>query len=142
MSFQDQIVRTTQSWVGTPYRHQASAKQVGADCLGLVRGVWREVLGPEPKKTPPYGRRFRNRSEADLLVAVAQKHFLPARAEPEIGHLLLFRMRPDLPVRHCALLVSMDRFIHALERRGVVETEFDALWRRRLHSFYQFPEGA
>jgi hypothetical protein len=32
------------SWLGTPYRHQASVKAQGADCLGLVRGVWREVV--------------------------------------------------------------------------------------------------
>jgi NlpC/P60 family putative phage cell wall peptidase len=27
-------------WIGTPYRHQASKRGVGADCLGLVIGVW------------------------------------------------------------------------------------------------------
>ena len=35
------------AWLGTPYRHQASVKGVGADCLGLVRGLWREVAGAE-----------------------------------------------------------------------------------------------
>ena len=33
------------SWIGTPYRHQASRKGVGCDCLGLVLGVWRELYG-------------------------------------------------------------------------------------------------
>ena len=37
------------SWIGTPYRHQASLKGVGCDCLGLVRGVWRAVIGAEPE---------------------------------------------------------------------------------------------
>jgi len=32
------IVVETRDWIGTPYRHQASLKGVGCDCLGLVRG--------------------------------------------------------------------------------------------------------
>jgi hypothetical protein len=47
-------VREARTWIGTPYRHQASVKGVGADCLGLVRGIWREVIGPEPAVVPPY----------------------------------------------------------------------------------------
>ena len=41
------------SWIGTPYRYGASAKGVGCDCLGLVRGVWRALYGKEPEKVPP-----------------------------------------------------------------------------------------
>ena len=43
------IVRAARGWLGTPYHDQASVKGVGCDCLGLIRGVWREVVGPEPK---------------------------------------------------------------------------------------------
>ncbi|MGA8997361.1 MAG: peptidase P60, partial [Pseudolabrys sp.] len=39
------IVAETRRWIGTPYRHQASLIGVGCDCLGLVRGVWRAVVG-------------------------------------------------------------------------------------------------
>jgi NlpC/P60 family putative phage cell wall peptidase len=34
-----------ESWIGTPYRHQASRRQVGCDCLGLMLGIWRELYG-------------------------------------------------------------------------------------------------
>ena len=37
------IVAAARRWVGTPYVHQASLIHVGCDCLGLVRGVWRDV---------------------------------------------------------------------------------------------------
>jgi NlpC/P60 family putative phage cell wall peptidase len=47
------IVAETRSWIGTPYRHQASLKGVGCDCLGLVRGVWRAVIGVEPETSAP-----------------------------------------------------------------------------------------
>lgn len=50
----DEIVAAARGWIGTPYQHQASLKGVGADCLGLVRGVWRGIVGPEPEETPAY----------------------------------------------------------------------------------------
>ena len=37
------VIAEARSWIGTPYRHQASLKGVGCDCLGLVRGVWRAL---------------------------------------------------------------------------------------------------
>ena len=48
------IVAEATSWLGTPYRHQASLKGVGCDCLGLLRGVWRAFYGNEPETLPAY----------------------------------------------------------------------------------------
>ena len=48
----DAIIAAARGWIGTPYRHQASCNQVGADCLGLIRGVWRELYGAEPAPVP------------------------------------------------------------------------------------------
>ncbi len=48
------IVAEARRWIGTPYRHQASCIGAGADCLGLVRGVWRALLGAEPLALPGY----------------------------------------------------------------------------------------
>jgi len=50
----EDIVEAARAWLGTPYHHQASLRGVGCDCLGLVRGVWRDVLGEEPEALPPY----------------------------------------------------------------------------------------
>ena len=50
----DDVVRAARLFLGTPYRHQASVPGAGCDCLGLVRGVWREVYGEEPELPPPY----------------------------------------------------------------------------------------
>ena len=47
-------VEIARGWLGTPYLHQASVRGAGADCLGLVRGVWRELCGVEPVAVPPY----------------------------------------------------------------------------------------
>jgi len=49
------VVAEARRWIGTPYRHQATVRGAGADCLGLVRGVWRALRGVEPVAVPPYG---------------------------------------------------------------------------------------
>ena len=50
----DRVISAARAWLGTPYHDQASLKGVGCDCLGLARGVWREVIGPKPLPIPPY----------------------------------------------------------------------------------------
>ena len=48
------IISEARRWIGTPYCHQASVQGAGADCLGLLRGVWRVIYGAEPETPPPY----------------------------------------------------------------------------------------
>ena len=66
------ILTEARSWIGTPYRHQASLKVVGCDCLGLLRGVWRGVMGQEPELPPPYSADWAE-AGADTLVAAARR---------------------------------------------------------------------
>ena len=65
------IVAAARGWIGTPYRHQASLKGVGCDCLGLVRGVWREVVGPEPEPLRPYAQEWPLASPDERLLDLA-----------------------------------------------------------------------
>lgn len=37
------IVTAARTWLGTPFHHQARLRGVGADCVGLVIGVAREL---------------------------------------------------------------------------------------------------
>jgi cell wall-associated NlpC family hydrolase len=46
------VVAAAHRWLGTPYHDQASVRGVGCDCLGLARGAWREVVGPESMPIP------------------------------------------------------------------------------------------
>ncbi|MCK4713545.1 MAG: peptidase, partial [Marinosulfonomonas sp.] len=50
----ERVAELARGWIGTPYRHQASVKGAGADCLGLLRGIWCEVYGAEPEAVPAY----------------------------------------------------------------------------------------
>lgn len=131
------IVREARRWIGTPYRHQASVLGAGCDCLGLVRGVWRAVLGPEPEAPPPYGPDW-SEAGAELMHAAVSRWLAPApTASP--GDVCLFRMRPDAPMKHAAILTEPGRIVHAYWGRAVVESRMTAFWRARLAAVFSFP---
>lgn len=141
-----EAVDIARRWVGTPYVHQASVRGAGADCLGLVRGVWRELLGVEPAAVPPYTPDWDEVRHGEALWAAAQAHLLVrpgAVAEP--GDVLLFRMREGSVAKHLGILSAgdrMPRFIHAYSGHGVVENSLSAPWRRRLVAAFGFPGRA
>ena len=124
-------------WIGTPYRHQASVCGAGADCLGLIRGVWRALNGAEPEALPPYPARW-DAGGDDLLMQAAERWLIPVD-EAEPGDVLLFRLKPGLPARHCGILASSDTLIHAYWGRAVSETTLTPWWRRRIAGQFQFP---
>jgi len=63
----DKVVASARTWIGTPYQHQMSCKGAGSDCLGLVRGVWRDVVGAEPVPIPAYTYDWSEVSKAEVL---------------------------------------------------------------------------
>lgn len=136
----DQIVAEARSWIGTPYRHQASLKGVGCDCLGLVRGIWRALYGAEPEATPAYSPDWAEVSGDERLAAAARRHLIEvATHDAQPGDVLLFRWRPLLPAKHAAILVTPDRMIHAYDGAAVAEVHFAPFWRRRIAFAFRFP---
>ena len=133
------IVAVAQSWIGTPYHHQASLRGVGCDCLGLLRGVWREVIGPEPARVPPYRPDWALGGE-DTLLAAAELHLEPIAADlAEVGDVLLFRWRGHLPAKHCAILTSEATMVHAHDGASVAEVALTPWWRRHHAGAFRFP---
>jgi NlpC/P60 family putative phage cell wall peptidase len=136
----DQVTAAARGWLGTPYHDQASVRGVGCDCLGLVRGVWRELHGPEPMPIPPYSRDWGETGTREPLAEAARALMVEiAVTDIAPGALILFRMRMGAVAKHCGILVAPDRFIHAYERTGVVEVPLDAAWRRRVAFAFLFP---
>ena len=136
----ERVIAAARGWLGTPYHDQASVRGVGCDCLGLVRGVWRELHGPEPMPIPPYSRDWGETGARERLAEAAREVMieLPFTA-PVPGALLLFRMRAGAVAKHCGIVTAPDRFIHAYDRSGVVEVPLDAAWRRRAAFVFLFP---
>ena len=71
---EDKIIRVARSWIGTPYRHQASVIGQGCDCLGLLRGVWRDVVGAEPEGVPSYTPDWSEMGREERLWAAAVRN--------------------------------------------------------------------
>ena len=137
----EQIVAVTRSWIGTPYRHQASRKGVGADCLGLIRGVWREIYGAEPAPYPPYTPDWAEATGEETLLNAARTHLSEiAIGKVCPGDVLLFRMGLGHPAKHCAIVSADQRIIHAYWGRAVCETRLVPWWARRIAAAFRFPE--
>jgi len=139
-------------WLGTPYRHQASLRGVGCDCLGLLRGVWRALYGPEPEAPPPYAATWAESAAlgTDPLAEAAARHLIPVIAPvhgplaayaPAPGDVLLFGVRRHLPARHCAIATGDGGMIHAHEGAAVTEVALTPWWRRHLAGAYRFPDA-
>ncbi|MEM8786771.1 MAG: NlpC/P60 family protein [Pseudomonadota bacterium] len=134
------IVAAAAGWIGTPYRHQASLKGVGTDCLGLLRGIWREVYGAEPEAPPPYTPDWSEPEGAERLLAAAARHLLPVDA-PCPGDVLVFRMRARSVAKHLGVLsaAAPATFIHAYSGKGVVASPLSAAWAARIAATFRFP---
>lgn len=134
------IVACARDWLGTPYRHQASAKGAGCDCLGLLRGVWRELIGPEPEAAPAYRPEWAERGGEETLREAARRNLVEiAPGAAREGDVLLFRIAPGSPAKHCAILTAPERVIHAYWGRHVVETWMTEWWTRRIAYAFAFP---
>lgn len=143
---EDRIISEARDWLGTPYRHQASCKGGGTDCLGLIRGVWRAMIGHEPEQPPAYSLDWDEPVGREALMAAADR-WLVRRTSSEIcrGDVLLFRMREGAVAKHLGLVSALGpaaKFIHAYSGHGVVESSLSAPWLRRVAVVYHFPEGA
>lgn len=141
------VVRSARRWIGTPYHDQASVRGVGGDCLGLLRGIWRDVVGPEPMPVPPYSRDWGEAGPVEVLAEAARAAMAELDvAEARTGDVVLFRMRVGAIAKHCGILSGTHRsgrsrrFIHAYERTGVIEEHLTPAWQRRIAFAFRFPE--
>lgn len=137
----DDVVVAARRWLGTPYQHQASLSGIGCDCLGLLRGVWREVQGPEPEAPEPYSPAWAELADGDPLLDAATRHLVP-RAAQEIlpGTVLVFRWRTSVAAKHCGIATAHNRFIHAHDGASVAEVAIVPGWRRRIVGVFDFPD--
>ncbi len=156
------IAAAARAWIGTPYVHQASAKGQGTDCLGLLRGLYAELYGAEPEAPPPYTPDWNEaHASEEPLLSAARRHLkegphpsrfarrpLPAgevegagAGEGLIlpGQILIFRILPAGPAKHCGVAVSDDYFVHAYAGRAVIESWLSRWWTERLAGVFEFP---
>lgn len=137
------VVKAARAWIGTPYRHQAARRGAGTDCLGLVRGIWRDLYGQEPEAVPAYSMDWSEPSGDEKLWHAARRHLreIPMD-EPKPGDVILFRMRAGSVAKHLGIVTEnapAGAFVHAYFGHGVVESPLSTPWRRRIVARFEFP---
>lgn len=139
------VVAIARRWIGTPYRHQASVEGAGCDCLGLVRGVWRELKGAEPAgAVPVYSMDWGEPQREESLWAAARTYLVQKPLdEVAAGDVLLFRMRARAVAKHLGIQAATGAscsFVHAYSGHDVTESPLSLPWRRRIVARFAFPE--
>jgi len=148
------VLAAARGFIGTPYRHQGSRKGIGCDCLGLIRGIWRELYGEEPEDPGPYTPDWAERSVGEPLIEAARRHLRPIAVGNALpGDVVLFRWRTGMTAKHCGVLDTGDagdgsegsrgggmRFIHAYEGSAVLSSPMPSAWVRRIAAAFRFPE--
>ncbi len=138
----DRVLAIAGEWLGTPYRHGASRLQVGCDCLGLIRGIWRELYGTEPEDAGTYSRDWAELSRDEPLINAARRHMhLKPLSDIEAGDLLIFRWRDGVAAKHLGIMAENNRFIHAYEGHSVTLSALVPQWRQRIAGVFAFPES-
>lgn len=128
------IVDRARAWIGTPYVDRQSVRGVGCDCLGLIRGLWRETHGAETFPLPPYSADWGEIARVETLIAAADRHL--RRCRPEPGAVAIFRMRRGAIAKHCGVWTGAT-LIHAREGLGVIEEAWTEAWARRCVGFWR-----
>jgi NlpC/P60 family putative phage cell wall peptidase len=142
------VVEEALTWIGTPYRHQASVKGTGCDCIGLVRGVWRHLSG-EDVQLPAYTPDWAEVGGREVLLEGLAERFVAVNVtEARSGDLLIFRMRPRCPAKHVAILTegTVDdpraKIVHAYWGHAVVQSWLQPVWRRHVVAVFRFGDGS
>lgn len=143
MNSSEDVVAEARRWIGTPYLHQGSLIQCGADCLGLFRGIWRSIFEREPAEIPPYTRDWSEINSVEVLLQSADRILNRKSIESmDPGDVIIFRMRSGRVAKHLGIstiLSGHQAFVHSYTGHGVVETSLSKPWQQRIAGRFEFP---
>lgn len=135
------VVAVAREWIGTPYHHQASLKGIGTDCLGLVRGVWRELYGRDAEAPRPYTPDWAETGGRETMIEAALRHLVPVPVrEADTGDVVIFRLKHSTIAKHAGIMTGTASFVHAIEGAPVAEVTLTPWWQRRIAAAFRFPE--
>ena len=129
------VAAVARAWVGTPYATHQSARGAGCDCVGLVRGVLRDLTGddvPVAGWNPDW-----HIGRDDTLLAAIRAHADPVpvtAARP--GHVVTWRWAGK--TRHVGILAPGGQYFHAPSGGRVrcdtfAGREIASAWALRAH---------
>ena len=143
-----ELVAEARMWVGTTFVHQHSAKGIGCDCMGLIRGIFLALGLAELDRlhlVPPEQIAYGPVPDGVTLRRGCESFLRPISLEDaRPGDMMLFRFGRD--PQHTALLGDYVHgglsLIHALgpsHPGKVVEHRLDDSWRRNIVAAYAIP---
>ncbi len=114
-----QLQLTAEDWLGTPFIARASIKHAGADCVGLVAGIYVEVgvlKKFEPTKySMDEGQHLANSKVLGWFNGRPEFRQLEDHNEAKPGDTLCFHL--GRVEHHTGLMLEGGKFIHALPKR-------------------------
>lgn len=134
------IIQEARTWIDTPYHHLAAVKGVGCDCIGLLIGVWKELLGELPSPPPVYSPQWHlHQKESQLIQVLKGQYNFTETTGPKPGSVLCFGLAKG-PAHHAGIMTERGTFVHSIKMaKRVAEVTLDNLWSKRLHVVLDYP---
>ncbi len=127
-----------QSWIGTPFAHQMQSKGMGADCLGLVIGAYRNLMKCDPFHVPPYAHPRIECAHFNLSCDFLKAGFVESN-RAKMGHVVVFELKPRSRL-HLGVLSEAGEFIHSHVFRGVERTPLRKFWQERILQIFKIKD--
>ena len=121
--------------VGTPFVDGGRSKDIGLDCWGLAREMFRR----QGIDVPDYHISAMRTAEIAQEMTAEEMDWESLR-EPQEGCLVLLRLDPNVWANHVGIYLGEGKFIHAYSATGTSIGRL-ARWRSRVVGFYR-PKGA
>lgn len=147
MATRADLITEALAWLDTPWKHHASVKGIGVDCVGLPFAIGQSLgLISPTAKLPYYSPQWhlhKKRGQDEMLLDILAT--FPVREVPkdqrQPGDILVMRWTPTQPCAHLGILLPHEMIIHARsgdDLNHVLIQKVHGLLRRQLAFVYQF----
>jgi len=139
------ILLEAESWLNTPYHHQAKLKGVGVDCCNLIAAIAENTGLIPPIELKPYSLQWHLHSSQEMMLQLLEEHGC-RRIDVDmndidswpLGSILCFQY--GRACSHMGLLVEDHQVIHAsIETNKVVKHYLDSDLINRIKYIYSYP---
>ena len=112
------VVEEAQSWIGTPFHHEARVKGAGVDCLMMLAEVYEGAGVVGHIAVPHYPADWHMHRDAERYMEGLLGYARPTEGAPLPGDIALFKF--GRVFSHGTIVVEWPRLVHAYWAIGVV----------------------
>lgn len=118
------VVREAQTWLGTPWHHQARVKGGGVDCGQILAGVFHAaglIPDVDAGEYPPDWHLHR---AAEHYLGLVERFMARISGPPQPGDVVLYRY--GRCISHGGIVVEWPLIVHSLKGSGVILDDAEA----------------